>query len=35
VSQGGKTKFTWIAVRKAGQWKVISETFSHVAEPQE
>jgi hypothetical protein len=35
VSQGGKTKFTWIAVRKAGQWKAISETFSHVAEPQE
>ena len=23
-------KFTWIAVRKGGQWKVISETFSRI-----
>ena len=35
VSESGKTKFTWIAVRKAGQWRVISETFSHVAGPEE
>ena len=25
------TKFTWVAARKAGQWKVISETFSKIA----
>jgi hypothetical protein len=25
-------KFTWIAVRKGGRWKVISETFSKMAE---
>lgn len=35
ASESGKTKFTWIAVRKAGQWRVISETFSHVAGPEE
>ena len=23
-------KFTWIAVKKAGQWRVISETFSKI-----
>ena len=34
VSEGGTTKFTWIAVRKEGQWKVISETFSRVAAQQ-
>jgi hypothetical protein len=34
VSEGGGTKFTWIAVRKGGQWKVISETFSNVTKPQ-
>jgi len=26
----GTTKFTWIAVRKDGRWRVISETFSRV-----
>jgi len=25
-------KFTWIAVRKGGLWKVISETFSKITE---
>jgi len=30
VSEDGKTKFTWIAVKRAGQWRVISETFSRV-----
>jgi hypothetical protein len=27
VSETGKTKFTWIAVKREGQWRVISETF--------
>jgi hypothetical protein len=31
TSTDGTTKFTWIAVKKAGLWKVISETFSKVA----
>lgn|SRR5689334_16753967 len=26
-------KFTWVAVKKAGQWRVISETFSKIAGP--
>jgi len=26
-----KTKFTWIAVRREGQWRVISETFTRVS----
>ena len=26
-------KFTWVAVRKEGQWRVISETFSRIAPP--
>ena len=30
VSANGKTKFTWIAVKRDGQWRVISETFSRV-----
>ena len=30
VSTDGKTKFTWIAVKRDGQWRVISETFSRV-----
>jgi hypothetical protein len=34
ASENGKTKFTWIAVRKEGQWRVISETFSHVTAPE-
>ena len=33
-SESGKTKFTWIAVRKDGKWRVISETFSKVTEQQ-
>jgi len=35
TSQDEALKFTWIAVRKAGQWKAISETFSRIAKPQE
>jgi hypothetical protein len=27
-----KTKFTWIAVKREGKWRVISETFSKIAE---
>jgi hypothetical protein len=27
------TKFTWVAVKKEGQWRVISETFSRIAAP--
>ena len=30
VSEDGKTKFTWIAIKRDGQWRVISETFSSV-----
>ena len=26
------TKFTWVAVKKQAQWRVISETFSKIAE---
>jgi hypothetical protein len=33
VSESGTTKFTWIAVRYDGQWKVISQTFSKVEPP--
>ena len=33
VSETGKTKFTWIAVKRHGQWRVISETFSRVESP--
>jgi hypothetical protein len=27
------TKFTWVAVKKEGKWRVISETFSRVTVP--
>lgn len=30
VSEDGATKFTWIAVRRNNQWKVIAQTFSTV-----
>ncbi len=30
VSEDGGTKFTWIAVRRSGQWQVIAQTFSSV-----
>ena len=30
VTEDGGTKFTWIAVRHSGDWKVISQTFSNV-----
>lgn len=30
VSEDGETKFTWIAVKHGGQWRVISQTFSKV-----
>lgn len=33
-STDGKIKFTWIAVKKNGQWRVISETFTKVTEQQ-
>lgn len=33
VSAPGKTKFTWIAVKQDGHWRVISETFSKVESP--
>jgi len=33
VSANGKTKFTWIAVKRDGQWRVISETFSRIESP--
>lgn len=30
VTEDGKTKFTWVAVRIGDQWKVIAQTFSRV-----
>lgn len=30
VSDSGTTKFTWIAIRRDDDWKVISQTFSRV-----
>ena len=33
ITESGKTKFTWIAVKRDGQWRVISETFSSVESP--
>ena len=30
ISTDRTTKFTWIAVKKAEQWKVISQTFSMI-----
>lgn len=32
ISTEGTTKFTWVAVKKGGQWVVISETFSKITE---
>ena len=34
VSEDGGTKFTWIAAKQDGRWKVISQTFSRVASGQ-
>ena len=34
VSENGTTKFTWIAIKQDGQWKVISQTFSHITSSQ-
>jgi len=31
VSEDGGTKFTWIAAKQDGEWKVISQTFSRIA----
>ena len=33
VSESGKTKFTWIAKRVHGQWKVLAQTFTSVQTP--
>lgn len=30
VSESGTTKFTWVAIRRDDQWKVIAQTFSTV-----
>lgn len=30
LSEDGKSKYTWIAVKRDGQWQVISETFTNV-----
>ena len=32
ISTAGTTKFTWVAVKKGGQWVVISQTFSKIRE---
>ena len=34
LAENGTTKFTWIAVRDDGRWKVIAQTFSNVAAPE-
>ena len=33
VDSDRTVKFTWIAVKKAGDWRVVSETFSKVPVP--
>lgn len=33
ISENGTTKFTWIAKRVHGQWKVIAQTFTSVKSP--
>ena len=33
VSENGKLKFTWIALKRDGQWRVISETASRIESP--
>ena len=33
VDSGRTVKFTWVAVKKAGHWQVVSETFSKVPTP--
>jgi len=33
VSESGNTKYTWVAVKTSGQWRVISETFTKVTPP--
>ena len=33
VSESGNMKYTWVAVRTSGQWRVISETFTKVTPP--
>ena len=33
VSESGNTKYTWVAVRTSGQWRVISETCTKVTPP--
>ncbi len=30
LSEDGKSKYRWIAVKPDGQWRVISETFTSV-----
>ena len=30
VSDDGQTKFTWIAARQEGRWRVIAQTFSRM-----
>lgn len=32
ITDSGTTKFTWIAIRRDAQWKVIAQTFSSVKE---
>lgn len=33
LSTDGRTKYTWIAVKREGRWRVISETVSKVSAP--
>jgi len=33
TSMDRKAKYTWIAIKRQGQWRVISETFTRVESP--
>lgn len=33
TSKNQTSKFTWVAIRKEGRWRVVSETFTRLAAP--
>ena len=33
ITTDRKTKFTWVAVKRDGRWRVVSETFTNVKPP--
>jgi len=30
ISEDGATKFTWIAIKREGRWRVVAQTFSNL-----